>query len=564
LVAPTYQKNLALCYLFNGHNSKNVINLAWPGRFTGTLNANANFVSDSKFGRVLQSTSVANAGFTVTGLSSIATATATTPWTFETWINMPTAAANYTIYNIDSDRTELFTNGAPVKFSVNDNNDAVQFLSTTTLASATWYHVVVTYDGATITLYLNGVSDGSHALATSSMTTLTQLGVGCEQGTGSFGLVGSIGLFRYWQGRALKPSEIAQLYNQPYANVVTPTNRFLNGRESFNPVNGKISTILAPGVGRQSVTPVAGKLSNLNATGVGRESVNPVVGRISLLSAAGVGRESISAVLGKVGLVSLVGAGRESFNPLTGKVTIVNAAGAGRQSVTPVAGKLATGSFTGVGRQTITPLVTKQGTFVLPGVGTFKGTTGQAIIQLTGLLNAAGVGRQSVTPLVTKQGKLLSTGAAGSVVNPLVRKQAIVNMAAAGLVQIKAVTGKVAQVNAIGSGRQSANPFVIKSSSARLTGTGSTTVKVLVIKPGKINLTGAGRFSARPGGTAVIIPIVIATIARTPNPAAIIVQTLKPGARIVQTARPVAVITRTDYPAQIVQSSRPTATIVKD
>ncbi len=57
----------------------------------------------------------------------------------------------------------------------------------TTLLSDTWYHVAVTYDGAEVRFYLNGVLDGVHALTTVPLANVADVEIG------RFGLGGTPG-----------------------------------------------------------------------------------------------------------------------------------------------------------------------------------------------------------------------------------------------------------------------------------------------------------------------------------------------------------------------------------
>jgi hypothetical protein len=85
---------------------------------------------------------------------------------------------------------------------------------TTTLSTATWYHVMATWDGTTLKLYLNGSENTPYTKNTDNSVTMTDtsriLGFGGWNGvTFHNGDIDEIG---YWS-RALSSTEISQLYN---------------------------------------------------------------------------------------------------------------------------------------------------------------------------------------------------------------------------------------------------------------------------------------------------------------------------------------------------------------
>ncbi len=81
----------------------------------------------------------------------------------------------------------------------------------TLLSTGTWYHVVLTYDGSNVRLYVNGVQDGS-AAATGTITTSTaDLLFGSQYTSGGGKFTGTLDDVRIYN-RALSSSEINDQY----------------------------------------------------------------------------------------------------------------------------------------------------------------------------------------------------------------------------------------------------------------------------------------------------------------------------------------------------------------
>jgi Concanavalin A-like lectin/glucanases superfamily len=100
----------------------------------------------------------------------------------------------------------------PAKISVDrDQNGTIQSArSTTSLAIGTWYHVVATYDGQTLRIYVNGVEE-DNAQSTQSMSNTTgPLNVGNLAGWDDFGgLIDEVAVYN----RALSATEVQLHYD---------------------------------------------------------------------------------------------------------------------------------------------------------------------------------------------------------------------------------------------------------------------------------------------------------------------------------------------------------------
>lgn len=86
----------------------------------------------------------------------------------------------------------------------------------TPLAADTWYHAAVTYDGTTVTLYLNGQTDGSRPLDLNTTLNANGLTIGNRPGSSKWvGQIDEVMLF----GRALSSDEITAIYAAGSAGV---------------------------------------------------------------------------------------------------------------------------------------------------------------------------------------------------------------------------------------------------------------------------------------------------------------------------------------------------------
>ena len=119
----------------------------------------------------------------------------------EAWINRGTLRETGYRWIVGKDTTNaprdgwnmhLEANTHKVGFSRWLNGSANTFYSTTATAAGTWYHLVGTYDGATMRLYVNGVQEGSLASTLSMLNTGYPFRIGAIGGTGQGEFSGTI------------------------------------------------------------------------------------------------------------------------------------------------------------------------------------------------------------------------------------------------------------------------------------------------------------------------------------------------------------------------------------
>lgn len=160
---------------------------------------------------------IQGAGFTKAGSSLIATAfqftTGTNAKSFSIWIK-PTASLlrGWAIGGgVDSANNAfgLFLGTDGTGDLVFFGNGGANDLSITTISGGVWSHVVVTYDGTTLTAYVNGSSAASalRTLATSAGN--TNIGRRTDNTASWDGAIDEVGVW----SRALTAGEVTQLYN---------------------------------------------------------------------------------------------------------------------------------------------------------------------------------------------------------------------------------------------------------------------------------------------------------------------------------------------------------------
>jgi hypothetical protein len=99
-----------------------------------------------------------------------------------------------------------------INYRFNNSSGSLNALGGTTLNNNQWYHLAVSVNGTSITIYLNGISDGSGVGYASFLQTPTAGSFGTFPGQAVQNFPGLIDDVRIYN-RALSASEIQALYN---------------------------------------------------------------------------------------------------------------------------------------------------------------------------------------------------------------------------------------------------------------------------------------------------------------------------------------------------------------
>ena len=140
----------------------------------------------------------------------------------------------------------LYNNGSGAKVVVSMVIGGVQksFVAGPTVAADTWYHVVATYDGATLTLYMNGAAVGQVA-GLSGLVGIGSSGmrIGSYPSAGTFGFDGRVDEAAIY-ARALSAGQIAT----HYALRTLPPNRTISMQLTGSDSDGDTITYSASGL----------------------------------------------------------------------------------------------------------------------------------------------------------------------------------------------------------------------------------------------------------------------------------------------------------------------------
>ena len=158
--------------------------------------------------------------------------------TITSWFKTDTNSVTQLIFdaadtNVDGVRV-WFDSSARLKYRVGGDSGASTLTSPTDLEANRWYNFTCTYNGATQTMYIDGVSVGSQS-ATRTISTTTNATIGKGSYVDNFyvnGKITEVGAFN----RALTALEVASLYNQGMpTNLLVNRNNYQSGNPTvFN------------------------------------------------------------------------------------------------------------------------------------------------------------------------------------------------------------------------------------------------------------------------------------------------------------------------------------------
>ena len=137
----------------------------------------------------------------------------------ESWVKMNALGTNKMVvwkeneYGIIYNATAKNCTANKFGFAQYNGSAWVCASSTTTPVTGQWYHLVGTYDGTNVRLYVNGVLEGGPTVAGSSPNTTNNLIIGGLNGTGTNEINGTIDSTRIYS-RALTATEILSNYTR--------------------------------------------------------------------------------------------------------------------------------------------------------------------------------------------------------------------------------------------------------------------------------------------------------------------------------------------------------------
>lgn len=123
------------------------------------------------------------------------------------WFNTTNGSSGYLVDSAKNpNRFVVYLDTSKVTYWVKNNT-----IQTSTISTSTWYYVVVTKDGSTYSLYLNGTLVTTQSAGSATTTdNNTRLGASEDSAGAKYtGLIDEVGIW----SRALSAAEVSQLYN---------------------------------------------------------------------------------------------------------------------------------------------------------------------------------------------------------------------------------------------------------------------------------------------------------------------------------------------------------------
>jgi hypothetical protein len=188
-------------------------------------------------------TAAANTAY---GQQSIGTVASSKNFSFEFWYKAGSGFAAYTAYGIYPTPVNFSGNTANLQILdqttgriwITKNGTKVQEFSVgTALTDWNWHHFVVTYDGATLTLYMDGVSKGTFSTTTFVAFTTGNVQFGSTNTGGLYG--GGVDEVQFYN-KVLTSAQVTAHYNAGVALPSTPV--------TVTPPLMQVGTITAPSV----------------------------------------------------------------------------------------------------------------------------------------------------------------------------------------------------------------------------------------------------------------------------------------------------------------------------
>jgi len=225
LSKPANNLGLVGYWSFNDATSTQATDFSGRGN-TGTLNTfSAPATASSgwglgKFGSAL----VFDGSSDYVSINGVADEVTETSFAVSNWVKC-SANGDYTVWGTNNstasqNKTGLFIDTGGNLYVWDGSNEAAEITGTVSMCNNSWHHVVYSRTGSTGTLYIDGVSQGTHTAGDAfASNDLWAIGVEWEPGlTLSFYLNGMIDDFRVYS-RPLSGTEVLNLYNSGLIKV---------------------------------------------------------------------------------------------------------------------------------------------------------------------------------------------------------------------------------------------------------------------------------------------------------------------------------------------------------
>jgi uncharacterized repeat protein (TIGR01451 family) len=212
VTTPATNPNLIAAYSFNEGSGSTVADSSGHGNI-GTI-TNAAWSTAGKYGNAL-SFNGTSSRVTISDSPSLHL---TTGMTLEAWVNPAVVLSGWDdiVYRGNDNYYLILFNGAPVAGLTTASSTNSNTFGPSALPVNTWTHVAQTFDGSTVTLFVNGAQVATKAIAASIQDTTNPLEIGSDHIFGQYfqGLIDDVRVYNI----ALTPAQIQADMNTP----VTP------------------------------------------------------------------------------------------------------------------------------------------------------------------------------------------------------------------------------------------------------------------------------------------------------------------------------------------------------
>lgn len=215
-------KGLIGCWLFNENSGDKVFDLSGNGNL-GTFGAGASAPTwePGRIGPALDF----DGGDEIDCGSGSTLDNLTSAITVEAWVKPGLTGSWQTIveknWNVAGQSWILeITNSNWFEFYVKTSDGLANAQWTTAVSTGVWYHIVGTFDGTNVKLYVNGLLKESDNLTGTIGINSNPVYIGNKKNLDQF-FTGSVGMLKIYN-RTLNASEIWQLYIDPYCWLAQP------------------------------------------------------------------------------------------------------------------------------------------------------------------------------------------------------------------------------------------------------------------------------------------------------------------------------------------------------
>jgi hypothetical protein len=385
----------------------------------------------------------------------------------------------------------------------------------TTLAAGVVYHAVLTWDGATARVYLNGVEDLSLAATGTPHTDATHFCIGKDLDSGAFGWFGGVDEVAVYPS-LLSPARILSRY-QAGTGGVTYTDSGSGtvtgsgtGVEGYAYADSGVGVVTASGTGTESAAHSASGTCTATASGTALESASATDSATGTLTASGAGTESATRSGTGPGTVTASGTAVEAYTSSDSATATATTSGTGAESAARSASGTCTATASGTGVEAFASSDSGTGTSTASGTGVEAYAASDSA---TATVTASGSGVESYTVTSTYtdtgSGTISTTGSGAESHSYDYSASGTVSTSGSGAESGSYTDSASATTNATGSGVDSHSYDFSATGTVATSGTGADSYSCTDSAAGTSVILGSGTESYVVGASSALL---IATV----------------------------------------------------